>query len=136
LRYNLGVVLYEQEKFDQAVSCFQKIIQAKPQDAITYLHLGISYKQQKLLTKAKSCFEKAIDLDPDYAMAYYNLGVVYSCQPDEKKAVDCFRQCLRCDPANKLAHTALLFALSGIKEVSSEEIYDASSRWYRNKIQT
>ena len=136
LRYNLGVVLYEQEKFDKAVSCFQKIIQAKPQDAIAYLHLGISYKQQKLLTKAKSCFEKAIELDPDYAMAYYNLGVVYSCQPDEKKAVDCFRQCLRCDPANKLAHTALLFALSGIKEVSSEEIYDASSRWYRNKIQT
>ena len=136
LRYNLGVVLYEQEKFDKAVSCFQKIIQAKPQDAIAYLHLGISYKQQKLLTKAKSCFEKAIELDPDYAMAYYNLGVVYSCQPDEKKAVDCFRQSLRCDPANKLAHTALLFALSGIKEVSSEEIYDASSRWYRNKIQT
>jgi predicted O-linked N-acetylglucosamine transferase (SPINDLY family) len=136
LRYNLGVVLYEQKKFDKAESCFQKIIQVKPQDAIAYLHLGISYKEQKRLTKAKSSFEKAIELDPDYAMAHYNLGVVYSRQPDQKKAIDCFRQALRCDPENKLAHTALLFTLSSVEEISSKEIYEASSRWYRNKIKT
>jgi tetratricopeptide (TPR) repeat protein len=129
----LGVVLSEQKKFDKAVECFIKTLQLQPDNAVVHLHLGIVYKQQKLLQKAKYCFEQAINLKPDYDMAHYNLGVIYSQQANIEKALDCFRQALYYEPEHTQCQTALLFSLSALPGVTTEEVLQTAQAWYEQR---
>ena len=46
--YNLlGLILAQQEKFDQALECYQKGIEVDPNFAMIYNNLGLLYAHQK-----------------------------------------------------------------------------------------
>ena len=76
----------------KSISCYQKVIQIKPNNAVTYNNLGIAYYEAGEIQKAKNCYNKVIQINPNHINAYYNLGEVYRDAKEFKKASDYFKK--------------------------------------------
>ncbi|MEW5801851.1 MAG: tetratricopeptide repeat protein [bacterium] len=63
--------------YDQAMLCFQKIIQINPDNVSAHLNLGRVYQEKKLTDPAEYEFKKALSLNPDEIDAHNQLGLIY-----------------------------------------------------------
>jgi tetratricopeptide (TPR) repeat protein len=72
-RYKMDI-----DDYDKAVSLYQEIIKAKPQDAEAYFWLGYAYEEKGQRNKAIKKWEKALDLDPNHADSLNALGYIYA----------------------------------------------------------
>jgi tetratricopeptide (TPR) repeat protein len=59
---NLGLVYYNQGKYPQAISEFEKVIRLDPNNAMAYYNLGLVYKEQGKITESEAEFKKAKDM--------------------------------------------------------------------------
>ena len=73
---NLGNVLKDLQKFDEAVHVQKKAIDLAPKDARTFNNLGTLFEDIGRFDEAEKYFAKAVELDRNYATAEYNLGGV------------------------------------------------------------
>ena len=71
---NLGNALKEQGKLDEAVACYRRALELKPDFAEAHNNLGIALKDQGKLDEAVACYRRALELKPDFAEAHDNLG--------------------------------------------------------------
>jgi tetratricopeptide (TPR) repeat protein len=74
--YNLGNVLYEQKRLEDAKVEFCRAIELNPGLADPFNSLGIVLREQGNLEEAGANFRKAIALKTDHADALSNLGLV------------------------------------------------------------
>lgn len=82
---NLGSVLKEQGKLQQAISHYLEAIKIDPSFADAYSNLGNAYKENGQVDEAVACYNTAINLEPNYAEAYANLAAAYK---DTNRLVD------------------------------------------------
>jgi tetratricopeptide (TPR) repeat protein len=78
-----GFSLNGQEKYSEAILCFDKSIQIDPLDPATYTDRGITYSYKKDYAKAILDFEKVLTMDStgkQAEAAYYYLGRIKSLQ--------------------------------------------------------
>jgi hypothetical protein len=61
---------------NDAVGCYERAIQLKPQLAEAHYNLGNTLHALDRLEDAEASFKQALSLRPDYAEAHYNLGCV------------------------------------------------------------
>ncbi|MCA2908482.1 MAG: tetratricopeptide repeat protein, partial [Microcystis sp. M034S1] len=80
--YNRGNLYYYQQKYDLALSDYDKAIELNPNYAYAYYNRGNLYKNLQKYELALADYDKAIELNPNYAKSYYNRGVLYY---DQKK---------------------------------------------------
>ena len=80
------------ERAGEAIKCFEKAIELKPDYAEAYSNMGASLGILRHLDEAIKCFEKAIELKPDYAGAHYGKGIFLEAQGKYKEAEKCFEQ--------------------------------------------
>ena len=73
---NLGNVLKDLQKFDEAVEVQKKAIDLAPNDARAFNNLGTLFEDIGCFVEAEEYFAKAVELDRNYATAIYNLGGV------------------------------------------------------------
>ncbi|OBQ02893.1 MAG: hypothetical protein AN482_20390 [Anabaena sp. LE011-02] len=125
---NLGIVLRNQKKLDEAIIAYKKAIELDPKDATAYNNFGNALSDQKKLDEAVAAYQKAIELDPKSAKAYNNLGVSLSDQKkleqaiaayynnlgvslsDQKKleqAIAAYQKAIELDPKNAIAYNNL-----------------------------
>ena len=71
---NLGNVLKDLQKFDEAVEVQKKAIDLNPKDARSFNNLGTLFEDIGSFDEAEKYFAKAVELDRNYATAEYNLG--------------------------------------------------------------
>ncbi|MBX3327756.1 MAG: tetratricopeptide repeat protein [Nitrospira sp.] len=79
--YNdIGAYLIEKGEFDEAISWFQKAMQAKRYESPAYPHLNLGrvYERKGNWTEAIDSYKTALTLDPDYALARKALGRLVS----------------------------------------------------------
>jgi uncharacterized protein (TIGR02466 family) len=69
--YNLGIVMQELGKLDEAEASYKKAITLKP-DHKTYNNLGIVMQELGRLDEAEASYKKAITLKPDFIQAIKN----------------------------------------------------------------
>ena len=72
---NLGNVLRDLGRLDDAIEEFGRAIQIKPDYAAAYSNLGNALCDKGRLEDALAVFRRAIELEPGFAPAYSNLGV-------------------------------------------------------------
>ena len=71
--FNLGIILQDLGKFEEAENSYKKAILLKPEYPEAYNNLGNTLWALNLLDNENS-FEKAISLKPEFIEAYNNLG--------------------------------------------------------------
>jgi len=61
---NLGLVLMDQHKIDQAIAAYQQAIRLRPNFAQAHCNLGSAYAACKQWQQAAAAFETAVQLSP------------------------------------------------------------------------
>ncbi len=62
-RYHLGRVLYQQNRFDEAIAAFQAVLKQDPDNIKAEDNLGLSFEAKNQSPEAVSAYRKAIQLD-------------------------------------------------------------------------
>jgi tetratricopeptide (TPR) repeat protein len=94
----LGWILQKEGQIDEAITCFQKVLQFNPDSVITYYSIAVAYNEKGCLNEAIRCYEKALNLDPANVYAYNNLGNLYRQKGQLSQAISCFQKALQIDP--------------------------------------
>jgi tetratricopeptide (TPR) repeat protein len=74
---NLGSLLLQEDRAEEAVPSLQKAVALAPKDANCRLKLGTAYLRLSRLEEARQELEKAAQLDPENAAIHYQLGRFY-----------------------------------------------------------
>ena len=101
---NLGNILKEQGKFDEAAACYQRALVLRPAYVNALNNLGNTLKDQGKLDEAIACHRRALELKPDYAEVYGNLGLALEDQGKLDEAIACHRRALELKPDYAGAH--------------------------------
>jgi protein O-mannosyl-transferase len=110
---NLGYLLQNQGRLDEAFDAYQRAIELQPDYAKAHGNLGIVYRKQGRLDDAIRQYRRAIECDPDYADAHFNLGLALQDRGDLDHTVAEFRKCIDLSPRNFRAHFRLACILMG-----------------------
>ncbi len=95
---NRGILYYNQQKYDLALSDFSKAIDINPNYANAYNNRGNLYSELQKYDLALSDYSKAIDINPKFAMAYYNRGVLYYNQQKYDLALSDWTKAIEINP--------------------------------------
>src|SRR6476659_4117130 len=87
--YVLGLAAKTQNRPEQAIASFQKVLQIDPNDVGANVNLGQLYAQQKKYPEAIALLRLAVAAEPYNATALYNLGttLIRSAQREEGQKV-------------------------------------------------
>ena len=77
-----GTVLASQNKYEEAMSYFDKAERENPMETDVYLAKGLAYANMDELDKAKEQFEKALKINKSLGVVYYHLGSIAILQED------------------------------------------------------
>ncbi|HJP91853.1 MAG TPA: tetratricopeptide repeat protein, partial [Pyrinomonadaceae bacterium] len=72
--YVLGLLAKSQNRSDEAIAAFQKVLRIDPNDVGANVNLGQLYAQQRKYTEAIAVLRTAVAAEPYNATALYNLG--------------------------------------------------------------
>ena len=70
----LGLTLFRQGAYDQAIATYSRMIKRQPKDANAYFNRGLAYKNAGLGDRALADYDAAIRLDPSHQKAYQDRG--------------------------------------------------------------
>jgi len=111
VHYNLGIVLKEQGKFDEAITHYRRVLQIDPNHGKAHNNLGIVLRGQGKFDEAIIHYRRALQINPNNAEAYNNLGVVLEGRDKLDEAIACYQQALQIKPHLLGPHTNLGRAL-------------------------
>jgi len=112
MHYNLGVILTEQGRFDEALRHYREALRIRPGYAKVHNNLGSILALRGRSKEAAEHFAKAIQNAPDDPTGYVNLGGLSALDGDIEGAMKSFRKALTLDPNFAEAHNYLGMALA------------------------
>ncbi|MBI3735133.1 tetratricopeptide repeat protein, partial [Candidatus Sumerlaeota bacterium] len=95
---NLGVILANQRKYEEALDHFKSALDIKPKFALVDNHAGTMLLNLNRATEAEPYFLRALELAPKYEQARINLGLVYDQLGKRAEAMDCYRRAIEDNP--------------------------------------
>jgi tetratricopeptide (TPR) repeat protein len=105
--YNLGLLLAQTNRLDEAVAEYKLALTFDPNDARTHNNLAAVLARQGKLDQAARELTRALEIDPDNANTHTNLGLVYTQQGHRERAAREFEAALRINPDHPAAQEAL-----------------------------
>lgn len=109
--FNLGVVLEEQGRLDEAISCYRKAVEIDPSCAVAHYNLGVAFDSQGAIDESIACYRSAVGARPDYPDALYNLAFALEKKGPHEEAIEIYRRVLKIEPRSIDALTNLGTAL-------------------------
>jgi tetratricopeptide (TPR) repeat protein len=101
---NLGVVLYQSGKVEEAIAHFREALRLYPGNAFAHNNLGGALSNLGKNDEALVHLDQAIQINPNYAEAYSNLGMALMRQGRMAEATKCFETSLRLNPQHPDTH--------------------------------
>jgi protein O-GlcNAc transferase len=125
--YNLGVVLFNNRQYDEAIAHFQQALEIEPNLLHAYNYIGNAFQEKKQFDGAITYYQKAISINPADPTAYMNLGILFQNLKHHEKALRYFNDALKINPTLYQAHDFIGFLLDveGHREKAAES-YRAS----------
>ena len=115
--YNLlGLCLYSQKKFQDAIKYFNQAIQMNPNFFVAINNLGNTYHAMGDLKNAQLNYEKAIERNPKFTHAISNLGNIKKELNDLEEAINLYKQAIALDDKLFVVHNNLGMAYQSIGE--------------------
>jgi Flp pilus assembly protein TadD len=83
---DLGILLVEQNRLQDAIPYLQQAVQISPQDPKAHHQLGRAYERLNRLAEAQAELEKAVEASPNDGALHYVLGQIYRRQGMKDRA--------------------------------------------------
>ena len=93
-----------QGQIAEALACYQRAVQLKPDYAEAHYNLGTALQAQGQIAEALACYQRALQLKPDFAEAHNNLGTILQAQGQLTEAIACYQRALQLKPDYAEAH--------------------------------
>ena len=100
-----GFVKIQQQKYDEAIACYQKAIKVEPRAAAAYNMMGMAYRFKfntlgvpEFRQQEMAAFQKAIEIDPKNWVAMINLATDYYADGEKGKAAVLYKKALALKP--------------------------------------
>jgi len=124
--HNKGIALYNQGKYVEAISAFDKAIEIDPQYAAAWCYKGFALDELGKHDEATKAYDKAIEIDPQYAAAaWFNKGYALNNQGKYVEAITAYDEAIRLDPNDANAWFGKGYALGNQGELNeSIKAYD------------
>lgn len=72
---NKGLSLYNLKRYNEAIECYDKILEINPKDANAWYKKGVVlYQDLHKDEEVIKAYDKAIEINPNYALAWYKKG--------------------------------------------------------------
>lgn len=98
--YTKGTELYNQQKYKEAITTFDTVLELSPKFVEAYLNRGASFLKLGDYSNALEDFESALKLKPNYADAWSNKGAVFEQQGQYEEALLAFNKAIKYQPNN------------------------------------
>jgi Tfp pilus assembly protein PilF len=98
----LGTVLADAGRFEEARRAFARSLAIKPEDAATLYNLGNALSREGRLDAAVETYERAVAITPSFVEALENLGNVESMRGDQQAALVAMRRALALTPRSPI----------------------------------
>jgi len=96
--FDQAIHLTDQGNVQQAIHCYEQIIQRQPDHTISYNNMGILFNSLKQYDQASHCFEKATQYNPNYAKAWFNWGNALKNQGNFQLAIQKYTAAIQSNP--------------------------------------
>ncbi|HEX3101660.1 MAG TPA: tetratricopeptide repeat protein, partial [Pyrinomonadaceae bacterium] len=106
-RYLRGVLLYKQNKNDEALGAFDKTLALDSNFAAAQYYRGQTLDRMGQPDKAVDAYKKTLQIDPSNSAASFDLGVAYYNKGDYADAATAYQQTIQNDKNNGQAHANL-----------------------------
>jgi tetratricopeptide (TPR) repeat protein len=111
----VGNLYYDGGRHAEAITYYEKALEAKPDDPLVRTDLATCYYNTKQNERALQELNKVLAVKPDFSQALYNLGVIrYFGKNDSPGAIAAWEKLLQVDP-NYAAAAQLKESLSKLK---------------------
>jgi len=98
LRYNLGLIYFQQAEFDYALNEFSLAAAFEPEDIDTLFNLAICQKKIGDYAAAIVTHGRILNQEPNHFDSLCSLGNCYRDQYDDDQAIDCYQRALTLQP--------------------------------------
>ena len=108
--YNLGLVLHETDRFEEAEACFRRVVAIDPCDVDALLHLGALLHRRMQLEEAAETLRLALRHAPDNPLLWMHLGDVGIARLTHgslSEAAECFQKAIELQPEFANLHFSL-----------------------------
>jgi len=95
-----GDTLYEQERYNEAADCYDKIAAIDPAylDGYVWNDIGSAFFNNGQYKKADAYYDRAIEVDPNLSWAWRNKGLVKQREGQNKAAIECYDKAIAIEP--------------------------------------
>lgn len=108
---------------NQAIDCYQQVLNINPACPEAYTNMGIVYYNLGDYQKAAAYYQNALNMDPNNSKAYNNLGNVFHMLGDYQKAMTYYQQALNMDSNNAQAYYNLGLLYDGTGDYQKAIVY-------------
>lgn len=125
--FQQGRLAMEKGSLDEALSRFQKVVEADPAYAGAYYWSGVVMARKGRHEEADTFYRKAVEADPYYTRAFNAMGLAYLDAGAESEAMAVFKEAIRLNPDDAEAHhgLGLVYLSLGNDQAASEEFVTA-----------
>jgi len=101
--FQRGLDLYNQDKFDESLTAYEKAVELDPKDFEAWNNMGIDLGLLGRYDEALTAFNNAVGLNDSYAEAWYNMGVIYDFKENYYIAVQAYKKATQLNPSYQKA---------------------------------
>ncbi|WP_439127965.1 tetratricopeptide repeat protein [Polaribacter sp.] len=118
---NIGYILVQQGKTEEAIVALQEARKANPKDVNLILNEAQLYIKLEKMDKFGALMKEAVQLDPTNPILFFNLGVVNANENKHEEAIKYYNKAIELDPKYGDAYMNLAVSmLAGEKEIVDE----------------
>ena len=132
--HNLGLALFDQGKFEEAIDHYSKAINMRQDEAIFRCNRGNIYIKLGQYKRAIKDYNEAIRLKPDYTDAYSNRGLAFAGLGQYGRAIEDYNETIRRKPGyfNAYYNKACAFSLQKNVTLACDWLREAIRRGYND----
>jgi len=107
--FNLGILLYRNAHYNEAIREFNKVIEINPNDAEAYYNLGNIYNKTSQYDNAVNAYKKALAIQPRDAAVFHNIGNAFTNKGMIDDAITYYQMAVEIDPGLAESHKNMAY---------------------------
>ena len=121
ISYNLGFTYRQMGNYDEAIKCFEEVVEDNPSDVLANNHLGAIYAFKGNHTKAIEAYNRGLKYDANHPILQFNIAKSYAEIGEISKAQSFYEGALRAKPGWTEAIEAYADLLLGENKVAEAD---------------